>query len=182
VRQLKRDVPGRKPVAVVYYYYDYALSRTQKPIDIASSLLKQLYSRLDKTSHPLLEKLYTEFLNSGIRPDMEMLYSVFPTFAPEFDSIFIFIDALDEYTWGSFAEVENLFHCLVNCNMKLFLTSRNVTDNFRKKFKKCRITAFTPTNYDIQLFLEHALSNQELGTDFKKEIIDKLSAAAQGSY
>lgn len=183
MRQLKRAESRHKPIAVVYYYYDYALSRTQRPTDIALCLLKQLYSHLGKTSHPLLEKLYTEFLDSGVRPDMEVLCSVFPTFISEFDSIFVFVDALDEYTWGPYVEIENLFLCLVNSDMKLFLTSRNVTDNFKKKFKKCRVTTVMPTNYDIELFLEHALKdNQELGTDFKKEIIDKLSTAAQGSY
>jgi hypothetical protein len=122
--------------AAAYIYLDYADREHQKPINILTSLLKQLISNQGASKNLEVTELYEELKPKGVHPLVEQLRTALIIASKFFNRTFIIFDALDECDQGDQRkELLPLFLDLAKEGVSVFFTSR-------------------PHPEDLQVFLE----------------------------
>lgn len=86
--------PNRHGLA--YAYFDYKEQERQKPIQVLSSLLKQLIGQAIHLPFPTeIKALYSRHETGGGRPTFEELYAALMVVSKQFPQVYFVFDALD---------------------------------------------------------------------------------------
>ncbi|KAI9648079.1 hypothetical protein NHQ30_002708 [Ciborinia camelliae] len=177
---------------MAYFYCDYKDPKTQDPLNIIGSLVKQL-ALADNRGFAKLETAWDDYCS---RRDMalskavstEQLCSLLRDISHYFDNVHLIIDALDECGHGRSRIVELLTELSAgdNSNIKIILTSRPEPDIERhlSEFIKVSIEA---NRSDLELYvhseMEVRLRDERLiirDQKLKEEITQRLVNEAQG--
>lgn len=173
-------------VGVAYFYCEFSEEESQTGLSFARSLLRQLSSQCGLAPVVLVDfyrktrndiKDQTWFLEL-----QEVLYRI----ASTFKQCYLVIDALDEceanHRLGLFAVLDNFRRRI---NTRVFASTRPHLSNIEQHFRDATHLNVTADGTDLQTFLsrmidEHPDSEYIMDDVLKKEVLDKLSANAQG--
>jgi hypothetical protein len=111
-------------IGVCYFYLKYDDKDQQSGKQVVRSLLKQLVSQ----KHQLSEALKTMYKNDqcGTPPRTESLRDLLCSYSKEFNSVYVFLDGLDECTDEQRKEIMKLILTLCDSDavMRVMLTSQ----------------------------------------------------------
>jgi hypothetical protein len=178
---------------ITFFYCDYADKRTLDPINIFSSITKQVLQGIGELSKPMLELLESTRLDGKV-PDVEEVMILRLVAIKNNSSMFIFIDGLDEVLERERKIVfNNLSEVIVRAastSVKLFVASREdtsyLTEASRTQGFKIRIGADSVAR-DIGSYVKHTIreliERRELvigNPILEEEIFTALVAGAKG--
>jgi hypothetical protein len=182
-------------VAVAYFYFDFNSKEKQKPENLLCSLLAQLASLASQNSRhvpKVLTDLYTSFVDTEDEkkppPTFDGMYRALVSLIPEFNQVYVCLDALDECT-----DRKRLLDLLKRILMKshsylhILATSRKERDleaSLTKMATECIDLRDAEVDADIQLYIEDQLGNDwkftEPPADVKEDIKKALMKNAKG--
>ena len=183
-----RKLYTSKEVAVVYYYSSWNEEQVQTPIHFASTVLRQLCSKLDfiptsvnefylKTKNEVKDEAwFTELQN--------ILHRVVKTFL----RCFLIIDALDELPTQQRAKlldvVRGTSDAVPSRVLRVFATSRPHLSFPKFSFRTIEIAAH---DQDVRALVsgkidEHPDADHILDARLKQQVIDKLCSNAHGMF
>jgi len=188
INHLYEHVDGPGNVGIAYVYGNFRRQGDQQPIDILSSLLRQLLQH--QTSFP--KEVHDNYGNSkrrGIRPPIEELSRLFVAVLGHYTRSFIVIDALDECRAQDPAcrgLLTALFGIQEQTSMSVFVTSRFIPE-IMEHFKEgpgrytVRIEA---RGDDVRRYLEGHVSRLPAfvarNPELQQEIIMEISQSIDG--
>jgi hypothetical protein len=147
---------GQDPeIGIAYVYCDFRRQHEQNPVNLLSSLLKQLASVKSELPPPL-EELYARHHSRHTRPSLKELRLILQSMLKTFSQTFILADALDELsiTQGWRQEFTHELTSLRNeTNINLFLTSRNNMQVAQEIGQDCVRLEVRATDEDVKTFL-----------------------------
>lgn len=109
---------------IAYTYFEYQEQDSQRPINVISSLVKQLYTQAPSLNADL-EGLYDRLVPKNKSPTFEELYTALVAIFKSFAQVFFVFDALDEcHQENQREDLLPFFHQLLNDGANIFLTSR----------------------------------------------------------
>ncbi|KLJ13681.1 hypothetical protein EMPG_11394 [Blastomyces silverae] len=187
VDHLRRKHGKDKDVRVIFIYFNYKKQQEMPPIDIFSSLLKQL-SRNGSAIPVSVMTLYKKHKFDQSRPSLEEVLVALQSTIRSFAKTFIIADALDEYETPSRINfMEKLFDIIEKTDANLLATSRfvgTVEAMFAKKNTLSREIQALPADLDrfvdgnVHKLPPFVLHNSALQDVIKQEI----GQAASGMF
>jgi hypothetical protein len=167
---------------VAYIYFSYKEQLHQKPIDVLTSLVKQLAYQLSSPLKHLIEKLEkTAFTN-------DEMYTVLIEITKSFRQTFVILDALDECHQRNQRKILlPMFHRMGKSGIKLFATSRSDPDDIEDSFASISNIEISAQKEDIKCYIyqrirEYPRARLWLGPQLEDQIISTLIDAADGMY
>jgi len=174
--------PARANIGVSYIYSNYLNQKYQDPTDIMGGLLKQLLARLpdipEEVTHAFQEA--REYLK-GQDSLLPIILNLFPSVIASFGQVFMFIDALDEFSADTRFK---LFRSLLRVTQdspktRLFLTGRShIRPELDEYLAKPTVSVtIQPTPDDIEMLSRWKL-DQDLALDHMDDDL-RLEVTAQ---
>lgn len=154
-----RDQASAANYGVAYIYFDYMDRDRQRPINILSSLVRQL---IDQTSHipTEVEQLYNTLTNTkGKRnPTFEEIYTALLVTSKKFGQVFLMFDALDECDPNNQRnELLPMFHRLKNNGISVFLTSRPHPEDIQSSLNNAAKIQLSAKEADIGAYVQQRI-------------------------
>ncbi|PGH09567.1 hypothetical protein GX51_00673 [Blastomyces parvus] len=184
IDHLRRKYGEDKDVPVIFIYCNYKKQQEMRPIDIFSSLLKQL-SRNGSGIPESVMTLYKKHKLNQSRPSLEEVLVSLQSTIRSFSKTFIIADALDEYETPSRSIfMKKLFDIIEKTDANLLATSRfvrTVEAMFEKKNTLSREIQALPADLDrfvdgnVHKLPPFVLHNSALQDVIKHEIIQAAS-------
>jgi hypothetical protein len=167
-------------IGLAYVYLDYKDHLRQSPLNIATSLLRQLALRVNRAI-PEVTSMYWSFYARGRQPDMATILNVLKSVTTMFTSVFVLIDALDECEKESRQVLLDILNEFAACKINLLVTSRPHLREVRHAFKDAPKIEIVADLNDVKRFMEKKVEQQiTQSVGLKKKIVDTLSVTAQG--
>ncbi|RPB06396.1 hypothetical protein P167DRAFT_514553, partial [Morchella conica CCBAS932] len=173
-------------VGVSYIYFDYKERDHQRPIDIMSSVIKQLAGQLPQFPNKLVA-LYDECTGYQRRPDIKELRSLLLQLAKLFTRSFIVLDALDECDQEDQREaLLPLFHQLKTNGFNLLVTSRPHPIDIQDSFRDVPCINYMAQDKDIKVYIDNRIDMMPRakglirGSKIEDQFISNLISAANG--
>lgn len=138
---------------IAYIYFDYKEHDGQTPMQVFSSMVKQLAQQLDDLPTEL-GRLYRELENHGRRPLIEDLLRIVCSFKKSFNCLFLVFDAMDECNEQSQRRrLLPLFHRLRDRGARIFVTSRPHPEDLQRSFRDVPQIELAATDADITTYV-----------------------------
>ena len=190
VEALKSDVSSDATRGIAFYYCDYKDSATQYVPGILRSLIKHAAVQNEQSFDNLTEfiDLHRQEENLRSPPDLPQLQNLFLRMTSHYETFYLVIDALDEYTDTNRYQLLNVLNEIRERSpgLRIICTSREEADikTALEQYSKVRVRAEAS---DLEIYvaseIELRLRDGRLSinhTEVKDEIIDKLSHHADG--
>lgn len=178
---------SRKDSGVAFFYFDFGAEHEHTPVQILSSLLKQLLLQLDELPIPVWQK-FNRSVMQGQTPQVHELQELLSSIPRSFDSVYVVVDALDECRVGDCRdEILRAFETL-QASMKLMVTSRPHIEDLGDSLAQATHVKLRAVEADISDYVYTMLETRKikkiLGKDenLKKEIVDSIVADAHGMF
>lgn len=130
VDELQSNFQNDASVGVSYVYCNFRRRHGQKPVDLLTSLLKQLIRGLPSVPQ-IIERLYEQCQRKQTRPSIEEISQALQSVVHNYSKAFFVVDALDECPISDGARKQLLTE-LLNIQSKtlanLFITSRFIPE------------------------------------------------------
>ncbi|GAQ42481.1 serine/threonine-protein kinase chk2 [Aspergillus niger] len=182
-----------KNALCTYIYCNYGRRNEQTPVALLSSLLLQVLRHSKSGTVPSeISSLYNSHKKLGTRPTWKELFDIFTKMTLEYETTFIVIDALDEY---SESENDALWFLStissVGSKVKIMCSSRFSTtfDAYFNSIEKVEISA---RDEDIELFLDSEIArlptlsslskHLRAEPDLRRHIIVSITGECQGMF
>ena len=173
-------------VGIAYLYCNYQRQQEQKPIDLLTSLLKQLVQ--EQPSVPEIVKNFYECHKSRrTRPSFDEVSKVLHSVVAGFSRAFIVIDALDEcqtFDGGRTRLLSEIISLQAKTGANLFATSRFIPEI--EKECEGRILEIRASDEDVQRYLEGHMSRLpkcvSRSLDLREKIKAEIIKATDGMY
>lgn len=113
-------------IGIAYFYCSYRLQQKQEPVDLLTSLLKQLLQLLPSLPRTIRE-FYMLHQKTQSPPSLDSVSRALELIVSEYSRVFIVIDALDEFQYdceGLEVLLPELFNMQDRTATNLFFTSR----------------------------------------------------------
>lgn len=189
VEDLLNRFGADETVAFGYVYCGYKRQYEQKPVDLMSNLLKQLF---EFQSHPSddLNALYDRRMKHKTRPSLDEVSKVLCSVANSFSRVFILVDALDENSDAEGARTKflsEIFEIQSQSSKCLsFLATSRPLPDIANLFARCSQREIRANEDDVQKYLNSQLSQLapkiRQSQDLTDEITSKLSQIVNGMY
>jgi Cdc6-like AAA superfamily ATPase len=188
VDQLRANHQADPTVGMAFLYCNFQRQQEQKPLDLFSSLVKQLVPERQSPFHEELKKVYRHHQAFQTRPSLEeiitLLYSVLSTYS----RAFIIIDALDEcqLSDGSLTTLlSEISKVRDRTQANLFVTSRFIPE-IQKSFEKNVSLEILASDEDVERYIDghfHLLpSFVRRSVDLQIEIKEVITKAVRGMH
>lgn len=174
-------------VAIAYLYCNFRQSQEQKPIDLLSSVLKQLIQeRADLAIN--LKDLHRAHKAQKTRPSFVEVSKALQDTISKFSKTFLIVDALDECqlsngNWREF--LSELFEIQTMTSTNIFATSR-FNPEIRNEFQGSISLEIRASSDDVQKYLEGQVSRLpsfvSRNAGLKDEIKAAIIKAVDGMY
>ena len=142
-------------INIAYLYCNFRRQGGQRPVDLLTSLLKQLVQR--QPSIPgMLKSLFERHKDQKTRPSFDEISKVLQSIMTDYQKVFIIIDALDEcnVSDGDRAKFLSEVHSLqAKTGLCLFATSRFIPD-IQKDFQESAMLEIRASRQDVERYLE----------------------------
>jgi hypothetical protein len=146
---------GPYNVGIAYLYCNFRQGQEQKPVNLLTSLLKQLVQELGLIPGSV-RSLYDLHNLKKTRPTFEDISKVLQLTVPLYSQVFIIVDAMDEYN-DIEGDCQRLIHQIFELQKKtganFFTTSRFVRD-VEREFIGCRNLEIRASDHDIHEYLD----------------------------
>ena len=188
VKHLWTRFQSSATVGIAYVYCDFRRQNEQKPVDLLSSLLKQLVQ--EQPSIPKsLKSLYKGHKKKRTRPLFEEISTELLSVVANYPKVFIIIDALDEYhnsDGGRRRFLSEIFKLQAKTKLNLFATSR-FNPEIERDFKDAILVEIRASDEDMRRYLEgkmiQLLPQFVLESpDLREEIKTAIIKAVDGMY
>ena len=199
IRHLKDSYDKNSQIALAYFYFRFDDSEKPDAMALVRSLIKQLYCCRPNTPEAV-EALH-KYRENGQHPEPDELRHALIATICGFSSVYLVIDALDEYPYEVSERkklLDNIFKIQMSGleNLHILCTSRREVD-IEKTFKTL-FSASAPANIDIDLMTYRYKVNHDIGLhvdktlasetydewpkEVKKEVRETLVKKADGMY
>jgi Cdc6-like AAA superfamily ATPase len=174
-------------IGIAYVYCNFQRQDEQKPIDLLTSLVKQLV--WEQSSVPeSVKSLYKCNENKRTRPSLNEISKVLHSVVADYSRSFIIIDALDECQvsdGGRRQFLSEIFNLQAKTGANLFATSRFIPD-IKKEFEESVSLEIRASDEDVQRYLDSHMSRLPLfvsrSLQLQVEIKTKIINAVHGMY
>lgn len=173
---------------IAYIYFHHSEQDQQRPVDVFSSIVKQLVCQLPNIPNEI-EQLHDKLKVQQKRPTVRDLYTILVSLTKLFARTFIVCDALDECNQEARrSELLPLFNKIVQeVDISIFLTSREYPEDIQSFFHgsalKIRISA---NKEDIAYYIEQEINENPRAerlirqAQCKDRVISCLTDCAKG--
>jgi hypothetical protein len=175
---------ARERTAVIFVYFNYKDQDNQTVENVLASLLKQLLTSLDFLP-PAVQEVYDEYHTSSLSPNAETLLSAITSVAPEFETIYVVLDALDEFKQMHMGALVSAVMQLRTLNLSFLCTSRtHLTDLSDQLGHGAHwVLEIFADSIDVSNYLTERLNQEWLYDEDDKNLIrQKIGAQANGKY
>jgi hypothetical protein len=143
-------------IGIAYVYCNFRRQHDQKPVDLLSSLLKQLIQERSLMPEKV-NSLYQRHKDKRTRPSLDEILQTLHSAVADYSRIFIIIDALDECQVsdrGGKRFLTELFNFQTKTTANLFVTSRFIPE-IKKMFdgRSARLE-IRASDKDLQRYLD----------------------------
>lgn len=193
IESLKARCRWHKPYfsVVVYWYFSFASRETQSISNFLCSIARDLCSKV-LTIPKVVEDLWLDANNGQQRPSVSDLLSILRALLPNFDDVYLVVDAIDEYPRAHRDRLLRAIWSLISLNtecLHLLAVSRPEAD-IQTSFKEIGRTAGgfrevkvqgTYVRQDIEKYLDHRLHSTQFrnwSTGEKRDIKSILTSQA----
>lgn len=178
-------IKTKKPAGVAFFYFNFNAESEQTPIQILSSLLKQLLLELDRLPAPV-KQLFDRSIMKGQTPQVSELQELLLSITKEFSAVYLVIDALDECKDGDCrSEILRAFQAF-QVSMKLLVTSRPHLEDLNESLAHAYQVKLKAVESDIKDYVYKKLETRKikkiLGKDegLRDEIVTSIVKGAHG--
>jgi len=174
-------------VGIAYLYCNYQRQQEQKPIDLLSSLLKQLVQAQPSVPENV-KSLYQSYKDKPTRPSFDEISNVLHSIVAGYSRAFIVVDALDECQISDGSRRRFLLEILnlqATSRTNLFATSRYIPE-IEKWFEEAIILEIRANDEDVRRYLDNHISELPLfvsrSLNLQEEIKTAILKAVDGMY
>lgn len=178
-------IKTRKDAGVAFFYFDFGAEDEQTPVQILSSLLKQLLLQLEGLPAPV-KQLFDRSIMKGQIPQVKELQELLLSIPKEFNAVYLVIDALDECKVGDCrSELLRAFQAF-QASMKLLVTSRPHLSDLNDSLAHASQVKLRAVESDLRDYVYKKLETRKikkiLGKDenLKEEIVTSIVKGAHG--
>ena len=178
-------IKTRKDAGVAFFYFNFNAEHEQTPIQILSSLLKQLLLEVNGLPAPV-KQLFDRSIMKGQTPQVNELQELLLSITKEFNAVYLVIDALDECKDSDCrSEVLRAFQAF-QASMKLLVTSRPHLEDLNDSLAHAYQVKLRAVESDIRDYVYKKLETRKikkiLGKDegLKEEIVTSIVNGAHG--
>lgn len=178
-------IRSRKDAGVAYFYFDFSAEDEQTPVQILSSLLKQLLLHLEVIPVPVKQH-FDRSIMKGQMPQVNELQELLLSIPKVFNAVYLVIDALDECKVGDCrTEILRAFQAF-QTSMKLLVTSRPHIEDLTDSLAYASQVKLRAVESDIRDYVYQKLETRKikkiLGKDenLKNEIVTSIVEGAHG--
>lgn len=169
-------------VGVLFFYFDYNDSKSQRAEDVVAILLKQLVYQLDELPDRL-DEVYERYIKQGLRerPATDILTKLLIE-CSKFDKVFLVIDAFDECQEKERSKMILCFQQLSKSGISQFITTRShLYDNLVQQLGSDPMEICAQGN-DIKEYIRKRLENKAeyLERNLQMRITDVISNGVDG--
>jgi hypothetical protein len=175
-------------VGIAYIFCNFRRKYEQKPVDLFTSLLKQLIQGLPSVPQSV-QRLYEHYQHKRTRPSFDEMSQTLQSVAPHYSRIFLLVDALDECQvseGGRQRFLTELLSLQAKTAANLFVTSRYIPEivkEFEGKGERLEIRA---TDEDLHRYLDGHMLKLPLfvsrSTPLQEEIKSAIITTVDGMY
>jgi Cdc6-like AAA superfamily ATPase len=180
VHELNTKFQNDDSVGIAYVYCNFRRQYEQKPIDLLTSLLKQLIQGLPLIPQSI-QTLYEHHQRKRTRPSINEIMQILQSVVRDYSKAFIIVDALDECQVSEGRRKQfltELFNLQTKTVANLFATSRYIPE-ITREFDGSASLEIRASNDDVQKYLNDRMSrlrpfvsrNVILQEEIKTEII-----------
>ena len=173
-------------VGIAYLYCNYQRQQEQKPIDLLTSLLKQLVQEQPLVPE-IVKSLYECHKSRRTRPSFDEVSKVLHSVVAGFSRAFIIIDALDEcqtFDGGRTRLLSEIISLQAKTGANLFATSRFIPEIEREC--EGRILEIRASDEDVRRYLDGHMSRLpkcvSRSLDLREKIKAEIIKATDGMY
>jgi Cdc6-like AAA superfamily ATPase len=174
-------------IGIAYLYCNFRRQHEQKPVDLLSSLLKQLIQ--ERSSVPeKVKNLYERHKDKRTRPSFDEISKALQSVVTDYSRTFIIIDALDECQvsdGGRRELLSNISSLQANTGVNLFATSRFIPE-IVNEFGKSITIEIRASDDDVQRYLDGRMSRLRpfvsRNISLRGEIKTEITNAVDGMY
>lgn len=181
---LEKNFKNDHTIKVAYLYCNFRRQREQKPVDLLSSLLKQLVQPQPVMPRRLRE-LYECHKDKKTRPSFNEISKTLQSVMAGYSRIFVIVDALDECQDSRSKFLSELFHVCSETGANLFATSRFIPD-IVNKFKEAVLLEIRAIDEDVQRYIDGHMSELpsfvSRNVDLQEEIKTEIVQTVDGMY
>ena len=187
VEHLWSSFQNDSSIGIAYLYCNYRRQHEQKPIDLLSSLLKQLLQELPSVPADITH-LYGRHKNKRTRPSFDEISKVLQHAIRLYSKVFIIIDALDECQVsdeGQSRLLSELFSVQIQ-EVNLLVTSRPLPE-IVSQFGGCILKEIRARDDDVRRYINGRIprllrSQISKYSDLQDTIRGKVMKAADAMY
>ena len=170
---------------MAFFYFNFSAEDEQTPVQILSSLLKQLLLQLDEL--PVrVKQHFDRCIMKGQTPQVNELQDLLLSIPREFDTVYLVIDALDECRVGDCrTELLRAFQAF-QASMKLMVTSRPHIEDLIENLAHAAQVKLRAVESDIRDYVHKQLDTRKMkkiiGKDenLREEIVTTIVTGAHG--
>lgn len=186
IQTLQKQSPMVPKYGLAYIYFNYQEQLQQKPIQVLSSLAKQLVSQikhLPKEIEDFHDRLKSQRKSPTLVDLKEALFSAFKSF----DQVFFVFDALDECDQeDQREELLPLFHDLAENGANVFLTSRPYPEDIYESLHELPKVELSAQDQDIRTYIQERIKAKPRAKKliekckYQDKLVSELICCAQG--
>lgn len=186
IQTLQKQPPMVPKYGLAYIYFNYQEQLQQKPIQVLSSLAKQLVSQikhLPKEIEDFHDRLKSQRKSPTLVDLKEALFSTFKSFY----QVFFVFDALDECDQeDQREELLPLFHDLVENGANVFLTSRPYPEDIHESLHELPKVELSAQDQDIRTYIQERIKAKPRAKKliekckYQDKLVSELIRCAQG--
>lgn len=178
---LEHELAG---AAVAYFYFDFGEQKTQTPLYLVGSIVRQLALQAKVFPPPLLH-FFTRFKENEAHGSTNELVIILRNICATFKKCYVIIDALDECQKDYRKEILKILNDLCTGKVQLFVTSRPHSQDIKQHFRgtehiKVEAREADIKSYCLQLIDDHEEIEDLVNDELKFEIAETISKSAQG--
>jgi hypothetical protein len=187
INELYTKFQNDASVGIAYIYCNFRQKHEQKPIDLLTSLLKQLIQGLPSVPQSI-QRLYEQHQHRRTRPLIDEISQALQSIVHDYSKAFIIIDALDECQvshGGRKRLLTELFSLQTKTAANLFVTSRFIPE-IEKEFNGSPSLEIRANNDDVQRYLNGQMTRLRpfvsRNLTLQEEIKNEITKAVDGMY
>jgi hypothetical protein len=175
--------PQKEPV--LFFYFDYTDQANQTLEKVVASFLKQLLCASGYVPKEV-EAVYDDYSKRGVKPDFASLSSLLDTCSVGFSTVYLILDALDEYQETRHKNLVSFLTHLkdsTEAKFKVLCTTRPHLQDLADDLKAGTTFEIEPHNPDIEIYVKHRLNvDWQYDTDLQSEVIEAIMGQKDIKY
>ncbi|EPS41710.1 hypothetical protein H072_4397 [Dactylellina haptotyla CBS 200.50] len=155
IEHLQNFYKGDETIGIAYIYFDFKMQNEQQPINLLTSLIRQLVQRRRRLPE-CVNKLYESHAKAGTRPSIDETMVTLLQVTATYSRVFFLIDALDECHASNRANCARFLSDIIDLQRtseaNLFATSRPVPE-IAEYFEYKPAMEIRASESDLQIYI-----------------------------